>query len=291
MTGVSVEVGLLESIYAILSEDIGPANPSLIIRAHRFLETSPLDQENLATLVELMVKSPKDRLFDWIRCSLIFTPVTIEKNLRLLLFKLETELEDKNFGAAVKIAGQIYHLDIEDPQYIELKEWKKMRKEFEAPCVLKACRRTSGGIWLPIMRIAMRSTQKVCNLVCYLYNVSGRHLLQWIHAIWSICNPDQVTETWYESNDLRLVSTLLSIEERLAFIEAHRRRENIVPIPDYALENPGMEHFLLQGSLLRNVWREGREKQMKWLLKCIKVWQEKDILPKNFVLPRGYLSK
>lgn len=297
MTGEIAENDILKSIYVILSEDIGPANPSLIIWAHRILERGSPDQQALALLVERMVESPKDRLFDWVLRSLTFSPVIPEVNqvrrhFRFLLFKLETELEDKNFETAVQIAGQIHCLDIGYPKSIEEKDWKKLRREFEASVVLEKCRRTSGGIWLPIMKIARRSNQKVCNLVFYLYRISyicrRQCMLQWVHAIWSICKPDQVVETWYESPDPHLV---LLAEERLEFIEAHRRWENIIPIPNYILDNSGVEHFILQVSRLRNVRENGMEEQMEWLLKCLQVWKLAGILDKNFVLPERYLEE
>lgn len=298
MTGENPEICFFRQIYVILSEDIGPANPSLIMWAHRFLSRSSVDQQALAMLVEMMVKSPKDRLFDWIRLTLLEKSVPINvsqitRHLRLLLLKLETELEDKNFGAAVRIAGQIYHLDIEYPQEIPKEDWVKIRKEFDAPHILKKYRRTAFSIWLPIMKIAMQSTQKTCNLVCYLYDITTTcdklYLLQWIHAIWAICNSKQVGITWYESSDLRLVSSLSSKDERLQFIEAHRRRENIIPIQKIPIEGSFVEHFILKESHLRYVWKEGRERQMDWLLKCIQLWKKEGTLDKNFALPEDYL--
>jgi hypothetical protein len=301
MTGENVKIDFFRQIYVILSADVGPANPSLIMLAHRFLWRGSVDQQTLAMLVEMIVKSPKDRLFDWVRHSLILTldnsiPTNanqITRHLRLLLIKLEMELEDKNFGAAVQIAGRVYHLDIAYPQEISNEDWTKMRREFDAPRIVTKCRRTAWSIWLPIVKMAMHSTQKVCNLVCYLYDITTNcrqlYLLQWIHAIWAICNTEQVGITWYESSDLRLVSSLSPLDERLRFIEAHRRRENIVPIKKLIVERPFVKYMILKETHLRYVWREGREEQMRWLLECIRLWKDVGTLDKNFVLPEDYL--
>uniref|UniRef100_A0A6C0CIY7 Uncharacterized protein n=1 Tax=viral metagenome TaxID=1070528 RepID=A0A6C0CIY7_9ZZZZ len=256
MAGDELEDGILHQIYVTISEEIGPTNPSLIMLIHRFLWSGEVDQQILAMLIELMAKSPKDRLFT-VLCRHLRTPVVeisadhAVKRLKFLLIKLDVELEDQNFEASVDVFRQIYWLDQENPHLqVEKHDWKNFRKEFNAPAILIKQRKLITNAWLPIIGMAMRSTQKVCNLVCYLYNISvtksDRIDLQCVHAIWSICNPKQVAATWYETTEvkfvtnskypqillgeIKVVAELLQPEERLAMIEAHRRRENIVPI-------------------------------------------------------------
>lgn len=314
MSGAPVETNILKRIYVILSEDIGPANPSLIMLANALISDGRVDQEILAKLVELMVKSPKDRLFDWVACCVNLQTVEVEVNevprkLRFLLTKLETELEEQDFRSAALTTGQIYVLGRVHPNLqLSKDDWKRLRDEFEAPSIVKRYQTLGPNFWLPVIRVAMKSTQKVCNLVCYLHNIacarSGRFqfrgsessLLFWIHAVWSLCHPQRVETTWF-GDGVHLVAPLSTAEERLAMIEAHRRRENIVPIPDHALDKHtragvslgrGLDHFILCGARLRNVWADGKEEQMKWLNACLEKWKERGDLEADFSLPTNY---
>ena len=263
------------------SEDIGPANPTLILMVDSMLSVDipRLDHANQMAVVqaiEILAKSPKDRLFDWVCCSwpsvhsqsppsgVTHPYEDVHQNLRYHLSALETHLQEKEFDYACGVAGQLHFLAEQNPKHkIAKADWTKLKKQFRGPPVFTHLAGLACQIWLPILTAAVETTksQMTCNLVCNLYHIactrSGRFQFRGkdgfnlfiVHAIWAICHPSEVERTWYTQIDY---SGYLTDEQRVEQIARHRRiggqvtrvsingdvedQEKILPIPDHALD-------------------------------------------------------
>ncbi len=327
-TGPLVETNILKRLFIYASEDIGPANPSLIMMIDNLLDVdnktcNPGNQVFAMRAIELLAKSPKDRLFDWMCGSIeqlsynnisydMLTSDDTFTCLRTCLMKLETALQDGNMVIAHEMAGQIYLLDqVKTDFKLTTEHVTILKGDIKGPKIFKKFAKISSQFWLPVLAVAVNDSksQKICNLVCYLYQIacrrSGRFqfrgkngmLLFWMHAIWVLCHKDEVIETWWEDRKFKHIMPLVPEEEIIRMIVSYRRRENLLGIPDYALDKHtktgsimgrGLKHFILIGARLKDTIPERREEQLEWLNKCIVKWKKDGKLKEDFAIPEDY---
>lgn len=338
----AMETHILKRLIIIASEDIGPCNPSLILAVDDLIyadnyKLDPGNQLAVAQVVQLLANSPKDRLFDWVICS--FEPrdqpcEDVCKSLNYHLIQLDMHLEDRNFGAACQSAGQVFFLSEQNLKYgLKIEAFNKLKKQFRTPTIAHHYAKVDCQVWLPILTAAVERTksQKTCNLICYLYRIactrSGRFQFRGnsssklfvIHAIWAVCNPQEVEATWYADGNFRSIAPLKNEYELLKMIGEHRKAggvqvisldgkpldtlinpiSKIKPIPDHALDKHtkrgaemgrGIEHFILVGSKLHYTLPERRAEQIKWLTKFIEKLQKSGDLRLDFKLPDDYFD-
>jgi hypothetical protein len=253
-----------------------------------------------------MVKSPKNRLFDWVANAVSVAKGNPREDifdcLKYYFIMLSIHLEDCNFTEACEIAGQIYMLEQNNPSYrISKEQFALLRTQFGSSAVIKKYTKIGEQIWIPILNAAINKSgsQKTCNLVCYLYHIavtrSGKFqfrgkngcLLFWIHAIWSLCNTKEVEETWYEDANIRTTHSLATKEEIAKLIENHRNRIGLVGIPNYALD----KHTGKGAQMKRSVDPKSYEEQITWLQKCITIWKNREDIPPWFKLPANYFER
>jgi hypothetical protein len=241
----------VKEILLCASLEIGPANPSLIVMIDNLIgrDTLTPDYSNIVLAVELLCISPKSNLFNLIYETLSLSPITQRNTNEITsvttsLVYLESYLVDKHFQPACEEAFKLYYLKCN----IDKELWVKLSAIFENPMRAKHLRKAYATFWLPVLAIAERcESQVVCDLIHRMYNIGcsrskttnisirddARILVLWIHAIWVLCNPKVVEDTWYDDN-LRLVSDkcIMSDEDRMVTIVAHTKRDVIALDPD-----------------------------------------------------------
>ena len=275
----AMETHIIKRLMVIASEDIGPCNPSLILAVDDLIyadnfKLDPANQLVIAQVVDLLTNSPKDRLFDWVICSLEAREQPYEdvyKSLNYHLVQLEMHLEDRNFGGACQAAGQIFFLSEQNPKYgLKMELFNKLKKQFRGQVIINRYAKIDCQVWLPILTNAVEKSksQKTCNLIAYLYRIActrsgrfqfrgnGSSKLFVIHAIWAACNPQEVEDTWYADRKYRSLAPPKSEFELAKMIGQHRKAGGvqaisldgkslstadsmtmkILPIPDHALD-------------------------------------------------------
>jgi hypothetical protein len=242
-----VKLPLLKHLYMAAVRDVGRANPSLILWIDGLLNIEnklldPYNQLIIVRVVELLVKSPKSDLFDVIRLNWVpneeyhyNNPVD---NMRFFLFQLDTLLEERNFRESCETLGRCFTLCRRYPNHnLDQPGWKKIKMALDGPKIFTFGARMIDLIWLPILHNAIdkNESQNLCNLICYLYHFACKrndHFMSCtseeivsfaLHAIWSLCNSDEVNETWYADNKCKLESSLEEEIDRIERIVEHSK--------------------------------------------------------------------
>jgi hypothetical protein len=211
-------------LYLILSEDIGPANPSLFIDVDNMISSISLDDTKaLKEIVEILTRSLKSNIFTWISGVMILNAdnkIAPDMNkdevfmcLRCYLSNLDQYLLDRLFEKAVETSFKIRDLYTAYPDFVITTElWKKLKLEYPCPVIVKHLSSIHHQFWIPMIShvIHRNGSQKLANLVCHIYYttcvrigpLTFRDIManscHWIHAIWAICNDEIIETTWDE---------------------------------------------------------------------------------------------
>jgi hypothetical protein len=312
---------VLKRLLIIASEDVGPANPSLILFVDDLLDVDNLNaefnMENFLNAIDMLAISPKSRLFDWTCCSLkhpnyFFSGKDNFGILKHALIRLECSLNDRAFEEACRDLFTVHVFDMSNKFELSFTkdQWEACHKMFDSPPGFRtAYKKIIAFMWLPIMSCAKATkNQEAYNLVCRLYYIAhGRKgsisfreksegVLFAVHAVWAVCNTQKVKETWYLDFNLRLGKTHMLEEEDK---EALKKGDLKIPIPDHALDKHtaagkkkgrSYEHFILEGSKIVPHFKEVRDEELKWLSSSIAKFKREDKLDASFRLPDGYLA-
>lgn len=322
-TNHECSINLAKRMLVIASEDIGCANPSLILMVDDLIgpDKDELDIPSLVLAADLLASSPKSRILDWAIHSFPqeFIVQRSEDDLTALqmsLINLDEFLSEKNFEASAEEACRIAALGRNSKTSLQKVEWKKLLALFNNPSLAKHYKKLGSSFWLPVLNRAERcGSQKVCDLVHRLYNIgcsrslpkalSMRNddscLLFWMHAIWSLCNVGQVEETWYKEGLARLNPDvmMLSAEDRDKLTEDHQNRVGLLGIPDCALDKHTeagaskgrtLSHFILHGAKLRGTLPSLREEEYRWLRRMVEASKKCHKLVMTFKIPDDYLQ-
>jgi len=276
------------------SLEIGPANPSMIVMIDNLIgrDVLALDYENVMTAVQLLCLSPKSRLFASMYQTLSLGEVTqrhevVETALKTSLVYVETYLLDNDFQLAIQEAYKLYRLEC----HVDINMWNRLSRIFLNPMRAKSFRKASATFWLPVLSRAERcESQRVCNLVHRIYNIAHarskytkialredkRVFSLWIHALWVLCNPERVENTWYDDGNIRLIpdGVLISDQERNKMVTSHLRREMLIGShPDtvnmFTLrgrqEGKGWDHFINNCAFVEPSLSELHAEETIWL--------------------------
>lgn len=313
-TGQKCQTNILRRFYIYASEDIGPANPSLILLLDDILDVDnpeePYHQEIIALLaLQMLVLSPKSRIFDWVSCSVTsgtfeFDPNmpmdSILSSIKYMLFQLEDALMEKDFVRACEWLGKYYLVFMENTgskvnfshEKISKQDFDNLKNVFKAPLIAKHFVKPSELFWLPLLGAAIKEGTEieVAILVCRLYHIASKRSgtfsfrykdevkLFWIHAVWVLCNQNKIKETWYGDQNHRQIGTLMNYDDMVKLGTIHAKRENLLGVPDYALDKHtargrelgrGLAHFIEVGSKIENIVSSLKEEEAFWLQKTI----------------------
>lgn len=324
-TGPKCVTNIVRRMFIMCSEDIGPANPSLILLVDDFFDPDvPYNNiEKLKTALsalEVMVKSPKDRTLDWchsIRPHETFAEVNTEMVYDQLR-TLRTSLQEKSFDKACSNATRLYQMHEQGKDFsLSSDTFGKWKKEFNCSTIVRHYKKISSQFWLPVLEVATQegANEYMCMLVHRLYHICcvrggklefrnmkrGDMKTFWMHACWAICNPSKIEETWYAEGDLRITSDLDPDGWEDEIMQKHLSREMFFEMPDYAVDQHtapitketaerGTEHFVLHGSLIHNASKETKIDQRYYLKRAIALYKSQGRLAEDFKLPPDYFE-
>ena len=328
-TGQKCQTNVLRRFYIYASEDIGPANPSLILLLDDILDVDnpdkPYHQEMVALLaLQMLVLSPKSRIFDWVSGAVISETFQFDPNMpmdsilssiKYMLFQLEDALIEKDFIRASEWLGKYYLVFMENTgsqvnfghEKISKQDFDNLKNVFKAPIVAKHFVKPSELFWLPVLGVATRegTETEVAILICRLCHIASKRSgtfsfrykhevkLFWIHAVWVLCNQDQIKETWYGDQNHRQIGTLSSYDEMVKLGTIHAKRENLLGVPDYAIDKHtakgrklgrGVAHFIEVGSKINNVVPSLMKEETFWLQRAIESKKKCGKLEKDYSL-------
>lgn len=210
------QTNILRRLFIYASEDIGPANPSLIMLLDDILDVdnpqNPYLQEIFPIMMlQVMTLSPKSRIFDWIACVLTHQTYGFDANMPLSsmldtityhLLHLEDALSEKDFPRACEWVGR-YHFffasgggkgssakdGFKGNNKIDKKDFEKLKAKFRAPPVVKHFSKPSELFWLPVLGVATKqgTSQEVTTLICRLHHLacrrSGTFSFRYAHGV------------------------------------------------------------------------------------------------------------
>lgn len=310
---------LAKRMLVIASEEIGAANPSIIIMIDALLGPDQLEinHDCLLLAVQLLTVSPKCRLFSWIMMTL--EPQDLDMNddfssLKILLINLDEYIKEGHFEGACRELCRLWKLSKTSTLHLSKLEWEKIIMIFESPRLVKSFKSLWTCGWVPLLSRAERcGDQKVCNLVYKLYNIGcSRHKLSdlslkkferlvvfQIHAAWALCHQNEVIETWVEDKKFRTAGETCSATELETLIINHRNGLNLLGIPDDALDRHTaagkdkgryQEHFIMSSSVISCRLESLKDIERTWLLKAIQKLKDEKTLRLSFELPEDYFD-
>jgi len=317
----ATQTNILRRLFIYASEDIGPANPSLILLLDDILDVDNPQNQYLQEIIPIMILhvmtlSPKSRMFDWIADVLTHQTYDFDGNMPLNsmldtityhLLHLEDALGEKDFPRACEWLGRYYYFfsDERSARSSDTKilktDFDKLKSKFNAPPVVKHFAKPSELFWLPVLGIAVKQgmSQEVATLVCRLHHIACRRsgtfsfryvhgvILFWIHAVWALCNPDEIKRTWSGDQCHSQIREVMDYPEVLKLCSSYseRSRDEVVvdgkklyPMPDYALDKHtaagskmgrDISHFISEGSKLTYMVPELLTEDKYWLNRMI----------------------
>ena len=327
-TGPRCATNIVRRLYIMAVEDIGPANPSLVVFIDDLFDPdtprdSIKDLRIVLDVVELLTKSYKDRTNDWAAIpdvSALPEPMAELSEAYLLsqLTCLKDTLQRRNFEQAAEYANRIYCLHQRYPDFsLPHETSKRWKQSFKPGAPYRHYKKLSSQFWLPILGVASQegANEYVCILVYRLYHLavvrSGPLMFRnmkrsdmklfWMQAIHSICYPENVEESWSQDGQMRLWADLEADGWQAEAMEKHKSRELVYAMPDYAVDkhtkshspetaNRGTEHFMDHGGRIRHhhAFRDAQQKY--WLRKAVQKLKAQGKLKQEYKLPENYFN-
>lgn len=216
----SERLAFLKMLTSLISESIGPANPCLFMDLEDMIakELKAESNNDLIKIVEIMCKSRKSSLFAFVSKAMEIEFEFYREEfddpflqLRKELSNLSQYLEDFNFESSVRTAYKIRYLQDKYPDLVITgKQWIQLKKDNSCPKISKHFACIHHQFWMPVLGHLVKfcESQKTANLVSHIYYSTcvrlGRLSLRgempnpvyWIHAIWAICNSEDVESSW-----------------------------------------------------------------------------------------------
>lgn len=270
---------------------IGPANPVLYFKMQRYFDvdnpTKVITLDEFLTIVELMAKSKKSRLFDWIWTSMqvqskIKSEVSstyyeqIDKYYTMKFFNLESNLSDKNFQESAETLMHYFKTYYRNANY-EIRDdfWNKYYSNYGSYTAMINCKKSFVNfIWLCILHFTVHNNkeQKIANAVFRLYYFSERRstlykvskrqkVLMIIFALWILCYKENV-----KFDDMDITTKHFELSEGKPKIYEHED-----------INIPAQVNFPLWVKFdffLENVSSEWEEMSNNWRGKSIDMYKE-----------------
>lgn len=322
-TGVKCRTNILRRLFIYASEDIGPANPSLILLLDDILAVDdPAElyntEEVFLLALQILVKSPKSRLLDWMCHSTLTSTIEttdVYDAAETLMFHIEDALKERDMDRASKYTSIFASFAEQYVGYTVTKAiYDKWRVKFGVPKIGRHYAKMSTMFWIPVLGVAYGLTESpnTCMLVCRLYNIGctrskrfefrykeGNDLFK-MHAVWALCRPNEVDASWSLDQKHHFISDIDGYEALMKITDRCKKREGLLGIPDYALDKHthegvrrgrGFEHFILHGSRLNYIAPSVLEDERRHLLKVIETWKRLKLLSEDFCIPNNYYEK
>lgn len=283
--GLEHRIAFCQRLYNVMTEDIGPANPSLIITVDNMLNADefnikdPSSIETIEKVVRILVDSPKSNVLVWMSgmmngCDFPQEYEDIIPALRRYLLNLSQYLEESEENSLATVERILRFDDLNTYYTVTKSQWSILCSDHSRPKLIKYYRRICHQVWIPIIFHVLnkQKSQQVANLVCHLYYIAcvrdgpfsfrstrPTHRCV-IYAIWAIFHPNEVEETWdnrifeiSHSGEVEELGECGDSTEDLIFVD---RQINNLPVRLRPVEN-------------------------FWLDKCIDVWKTLEVLPKD----------
>ncbi|MCL6574476.1 MAG: hypothetical protein K6T88_22815 [Bacillus sp. (in: Bacteria)] len=240
-TGPAVRTNIWNRCLVMSVEDIGPANPYVVLGIWKLYQKYPQDPLAIATAAVLLAQSPKSRVNDWathmfkhLQSNTLGTPLQMKKCL-------VDSLKRKDVNETLKYATGLHFTD----QPISGKYKKAIWYIWEA---LDEVSNRHSYIQI-LIDIGMSPN----------WRWQDKSRLLYVHGIHLFCTNRLPNDVSY---------TIEPVQDLASIVEMFKKRENIVGIPDYAIDKHtikgkslgrGLHHFLKEGCILENEdcnWKE-----------------------------------